>query len=347
MKQSYLFTLIFISLSLFTIPLALLLTNCSPIGTDERATNNNGDTSSPIKQTEAQCEKEKDDDTEICAKQGEDCTSACKTLYRDPEEISKCTKLTAQQVSFITNIHIILTSGNKSDLQKLSNTEEINNLGCYLSIGETGWLNWIKTDAETKQAQNTLEWLIENKKITRLITNNPNSGKEIIKNLLLKALPHNIGIPDKALSTATIGTFTGNSDTKDLWRIKYNTLEIFTINPAVPEKIIFTSNEALNLYVSLSHFTLNKVNDNIISYSVSENNSNFFAVIFDILSEVCNLAGNNNNEAIACKKALLCWTNQRNENTWNIIEGNNNHKEILGGEENYKDCTAGAFSQLF
>ena len=192
-----------------------------------------------------------------------------------------------------------------------------------------------------------MEWLIENKKITNILTKSSNSGKEVVKNLLLKALPSKIGVPDKALSTATIGTFIGNSDTKDLWRIKYNTLEIFAASPAVPEKIIFTSNEDLSLYTSLSHFTFNKVNDNIISYSANENNSNFFAVIFDILNEVCASAGNNNNEIIACKKALFCWTSQRKKNIWNIIENNSNYKKSLGGEDSYNNCTAGSFAQLF
>ena len=110
------------------------------MGTEDTTDNKDG-TPPPVELTEDQCEREKDDDTEICSTQGDRCTNTCKTIYSNPEEFSKCTKLTAQQVSFITNIHIILTSGNKSDLQKLSDTEEINNLGCYLSIGRKGWLN--------------------------------------------------------------------------------------------------------------------------------------------------------------------------------------------------------------
>ena len=344
MKKFYLL----IPFSLCTILLALLLTNCSPTGTDEKATNNNGDTSSPIKQTEAQCEKEADDDTKICANQGEGCTNSCKTIYLESEEISKCTKLTSQQVGAITNTHIILTSGNKSNLQKLSGTEEINSLGCYLSIGGKGWLNWIKEDAEIKQAQYTLEWLAENQNISNIVINNISAEKEVIKNLVLKTLPSSISVPDKALSTATIGTFTGNSDTKDLWRLHYNTLEIFTVSPAVPEKIIFSSNEDVNLYISLSHFTFNRSNDNIFSYAADQNNSNFFDVIFKLLSEVCTSAGSNNNEAIACEKALLCWTDQRqNKKIWNIIEDNFEYKESLGGSDSYNNCTAGHFAELF
>ena len=207
-----------------------------PEGDSAVGKNNNTD-SLPIELIETPCEKDKDDDTEICAELGDSCTNACNTMYSNSEELSKCKKLTSQQVSTITNIHILLTGGAKANFQNFSDNEDdkLRGLACYSSIGQTNWLNWIKTDAEMKQAQDTLEWMAENKKITSILTNNSNTGTEIIKNLLLKTLPNNITLPDKAISTAIIGTYTGRTDTTDLWRLNYSTLEIFTVSPAVPE----------------------------------------------------------------------------------------------------------------
>ena len=330
----FILTTIFLFLSLFI--------SCS--SSDTTSTENGVH---PVNQTpEFLCKKEKDDDSEICGQKGDSCTNACRTIYSDSTEIAKCTKLTSQQVGVLTNIHITLTSGNKSNLQNFSNKED--NLSCYSSIGLTGWIHWIKTTIRTEQAKNILEWLAENSNITSILIDNSDLGKNIIKDLLFKALPNNISIPDKAISTATIGTFTGSHDTTDLWVFKYNTLEIITVNPAVPKKIIFTSNDNTNLYISLSHFIFNKSADNLLSYSAGQNNSNLFNVIFNILNEVCDSTGSNNNEALACKKTLLCWTAQRqNKKIWNIIENNDNHKEILGGEEFFKDCRAEAFARLF
>ena len=345
MKKFYLFHFRFFIL-LKALLFLLLFISCS---SSEDTTNTENEETIPANQTpEFLCKKEKEDNSEICGQKGDSCTNACRTMYSNSTEIAKCIKLTSQQVGVLTNIHITLTSGNKSNLQNLSNKEETSNLSCYSSIGFTGWIHWIKTTIRTEQAKNILEWLAENSNITSILIGSSDLGKNIIKDLLFKALPNNISIPDKAISTATIGTFTGSHDSTDLWVFKYDTLEIITANPAVPKKIIFTSNDNTNLYISLSHFIFNKATDNLLSYSAGQNNSNLFNMIFSVLSEICDSTGSNNNEALACKKTLLCWTNQRqNKKIWNIIENNDNQKEVLGGEEFFKDCKAEAFARLF
>ena len=369
MKKSYLLSLIYVSSGFFILSLALsLFTSCSPSTTtgSSTTTTTTGSTSTPPPPTEVKCDKASDDSTGVCSER-DSCADICGEIYDSAREKSECEELSIRQVGELDEVYDLLTN-KVGDLEELSEEEddyEIEHLQCYLSIGGNGWIEGIKdNDFSSNDAQDTLEWLAENNDVAAILTGDTNDGKEIVEELLLKILPaitstdYSNLTEDQTISKTILTAATGGSSAEDLWELDRSSnakdLNISTYdNGETEETITLDSDDDAILYDALSYRVFDSNEDNIFSLSTDESNPNLFDLAFSILNEVCEDAGRNEDESIACRKALLCWVDEHSsEDIWDMIEdiddinGNDERQDALGGN-NFKDCEAGDFADLF
>ena len=359
MKKSYFLSLICISFSLFTISIVLsLFTSCSPSTSTAATTTTTGSTTTPPPPAEVQCNKDRDDDgSEVCS-EDDGCKGICDEIYDRAGEKGECKKLTSQQGYELDEIYDLLIE--VDDLEKLSDEKEdyeLDHLKCYLSIGGSGWIKKIEDDLDPREAINTIEWIAENDDVAAILTGDTNDGKEIVEALLLKILPeYSSGNSQASIdeTIATISTFENadnDSDKDGLWKIDTSNqkLEIYTATTGLPKQIEFDSIEDVRIFEALSYLKFN--NDNIFSFAADESNPNLFDLAFNILNDVCEDTGDED-ESTACRKALLCWTDEHsNEDIWDMIEeiddinGNDERQDALGGKA-FNDCTAEEFAEL-
>lgn len=371
MKKSYLLSLIFFSFSLFIISIVLsLFTSCSPAGTGTRTTTTTttgtGSTSTPPPPAEVRCDKASDDSTGMCSER-DSCADICSEIYDSARERSECEELTIRQVGELDEVYELLTS-KVGDLEKLSEEEddyELEHLKCYLSIGGKGWIEGIKDSGfDSNDAQDTLEWIAENNDVAAILTGDTNDGKEIVEELLLKVLPdfdsteYNALLDDQTISKTILTAASASSTATDLWELdrasNARDLNISTYDGSESEETItLDSDEDAILYDALSYRVFDSNEDNIFSLATDESNPNLFDLAFSILNEVCDDAGRNEDESIACRKALMCWVDEHSsEDIWDMIEdiddinGNDERQDSLGGND-FKDCEAGDFADLF
>ena len=389
MKKSYLFSLIVFSFSLFLISLTLsLFTSCTGSSTNSLAATATtattgsrttaGDTAPPV---EVKCDKDDDDTSKVCS-DSDNCEDTCDEIYDSAREESECEELTTRQVGYLEDVYELLVD-KTGDLEKLSEEKgdyKLEHLQCYLSIGGKGWIKAIKTDETSSnddealssaEAKDILEWIAEEKKVAAMLTGDTNDGVEIVEELLLKMLPDlqsggtiysTPSTGDKTIKTTTQIT-EGNTSSKTkegLWKLDHSTKKILIRthdSTASTEEIELDNVEDAELYDALSYRNLDSDNnDNIFSLATDENNPNLFDLAFSLLDEVCNEAKDDDeDERIACKRAILCWTNQlTDEDIWETIEDiddindNNDRQDALDdnfGDED--DCEARDFAELF
>ena len=362
MKKSYLLPLIFISFSLFVVSLALsLFTSCSPSGSTSSGTaTTTTTTTTPPPPAEVQCDKDSGDTTAVCSER-DSCADTCGEIYAKAREKGECEELTIQQVGELEEIHTVLTSGNKPDLEDLSEEEEdyeLDDLKCYLSIGGKGWVDWIeKTSdgADHSDTRNILEWLAENDDVTAILADDTNDGEEIIEALLLKLdTPANLALSESSKDFNNLGS---NDFASIPWHLNIDTLEIAINTNNNTTDIKLDSDDDTNIYDALSAFSLDNNHHNIFSYSAEKNNQKLFNLAFSLLNRICDSAGDDE-EAVACKRALLCWTASQTdtssantadeddlagEDVWDLADV---HEETLKEGSEYDECSSAHFAEI-
>lgn len=372
MKKSYLLSLIFISFSLFIFSLALsLFTSCAP------STTTPGTTSPPktppaTETSEVECEKDSDDKTELCSERENKCEKECEIHTRS--ELSRCEELTVHQARTNAGLFEILEKGESKELENLFEKDdegeeeyELKDLKCLLSIGGKGWIEEIDSGFNSDKAKNTLEWLVDDKDVALALLED-NDGDEILEALLLKAFDD--GTDNYKNISSDTGANTNYTEPSDqdisygLWKLVTDTsnvnLDIYTKKNASSEVVTETigtfDDSETEIYEALSYFILNDNNDNIFSYAAEEENQSLFNLAFSVLSDTCD-AVTDDEEAVACKRALLCWTANQTKDSSTPSEKDIADEEIWELADEYKDdlkegsehdeCSAKHFYEIF